>query len=51
MQNRPTRTILGIVTDFLATQPSSQEITDYLLLDDLIDKNREGELKQESSCN
>lgn len=35
MQNAPTRTVFDVVTDFLATEPSPQEIIDYFLPDDL----------------
>ena len=35
MQNAPTRTVFNLVTDFLASEPSSQEIIDYFLPDDL----------------
>ncbi len=49
MQNAPTRTVFDVVTDFLATEPSPQEIIDYFLPDDLqerldylLDKNGEG---------
>lgn len=49
MQNAPTRTVFDVVTDFLATEPSPQEIIDYFLpndlqerLDHLLDKNGEG---------
>lgn len=51
MQNAPIRTVFDVMTDFLATQPSPQEMIDYFLpedlqarLDDLLDKNGEGEL-------
>lgn len=51
MQHTPTRTIFDEITDFLATEPSPQEIIDYYMptdlqarLDKLLDKNREGEL-------
>lgn len=51
MQNVPIRTVFDVITDFLATEPSPQEIIDYFLpddlqvrLDELLDKNREGEL-------
>ncbi len=51
MQSIPTRTVFDVITDFLATEPSPQEIIDYYLpddlqarLDDLLDKNREEEL-------
>ncbi len=49
MQNAPARTVFDVVTDFLATEPSPQEIIDYFLpndlqerLDHLLDKNGEG---------
>ena len=35
MQNVPTKTVFDVVTDFLATEPSAQEIIDYFLPDDL----------------
>ena len=35
MQNTPVRTIFDVITDFLATEPSPQEIIDYHLPDDL----------------
>jgi hypothetical protein len=35
MQNTPTRTIFDVLTDFLATEPSPQEIVAYQLPDDL----------------
>ena len=48
MQAAPTRMIFDVITDFLATEPSPQEIVDYYLpedlqqrLDDLLDRNRE----------
>ena len=51
MQSIPTRTVFDEITDFLATEPSPQEIIDYYMpddlqarLDDLLDKNREGEI-------
>lgn len=51
MQRIPTRTVFDEITDFLATEPSPQEIIDYYLsddlqlrLDELLDKNREGEI-------
>ncbi len=51
MDTTPTRTIFDAVTDFLATEPSPQEIIAYHLPDDLqsrlnelLDKNGEGEL-------
>lgn len=51
MQNTPTRTVFSEITDFLATNPSPQEIIDYRLPEifqtralDLLDRNGEGEL-------
>lgn len=51
MQNTPTRTIFDVITDFLATEPSPQQIIDYFLpedlqtrLDDLLDRNGEDQL-------
>jgi len=51
MQNTPTRTVFDVITDFLATEPSPQEIIDYYMpedlqarLDALLDKNGEGEI-------
>ena len=35
MQNIPTRTVFDEITDFLATEPSPQEIIAYHLPDDL----------------
>lgn len=35
MLNAPTRTVFDVITDFLATQPSPQEIIAYHLPDDL----------------
>ncbi len=35
MQNTPTRTVFDEITDFLATEPSPQEIIAYHLPDDL----------------
>ena len=35
MQNTPTRTVFDVITDFLATEPSPQEIIAYHLPDDL----------------
>lgn len=35
MQNTPTRTVFDVITDFLATEPSPQEIIDYFLPEDL----------------
>jgi hypothetical protein len=51
MQSTPTRTVFDVITDFLATEPSPQEIIDYYMpddlqarLDELLDKNSEGEI-------
>lgn len=35
MQNTPTRTVMDVITDFLATEPSLQEIINYHLPDPL----------------
>lgn len=49
MLNAPSRTVFDAITDFLATEPSPQEIIAYHLpedlqsrLDHLLDKNGEG---------
>jgi hypothetical protein len=54
MQNAPTRTVFNVITDFLATEPSPQEIIAYELpedlqarVHDLLDKNGEGDLTPE----
>ncbi|MFZ4815919.1 MAG: hypothetical protein ACOYL5_15390 [Phototrophicaceae bacterium] len=51
MFHAPVRTVFDVITDFLATEPSPQQIIDYYMpddlqarLDDLLDKNGEGEL-------
>ena len=51
MQPAPTRTVFDVITDFLATHPTSQEILDYRLPDDLqeratelLERNGEGQL-------
>lgn len=51
MLNAPTRTVFDVITDFLATEPSPQEIIDFYMpddlqarLDELLDKNGEGEI-------
>lgn len=51
MLNAPTRTIFDVITDFLATEPSPQEIIDFYMpddlqarLDQLLDKNSAGEI-------
>jgi hypothetical protein len=48
MQSVPIRTVFDVITDFLAVEPSPQEIVDYYLpddlqqrLDDLLDRNGE----------
>ncbi len=35
MLNAPARTVFDVITDFLATEPSPQEVLDYYLPDDL----------------
>jgi hypothetical protein len=35
MQDAPPRTVFDVITDFLATEPSPQEIIDYFLPEDL----------------
>ena len=54
MQNTPVRTVFGEITDFLAKNPTPEEIIAYRLPDDLekrshelLDKNGEGELTQD----
>jgi len=51
MQSIPVPTLLDVVTDFLATEPSPQAIIAYRMphelqarLDELLDKNREGHI-------
>ncbi|TVR18760.1 MAG: hypothetical protein EA396_14145 [Anaerolineaceae bacterium] len=51
MLNPKTRTVFDVVTDFLESEPSPQEIIDFFLpedlqarLDELLDKNGEGEI-------
>lgn len=53
MQNVPARTVSDVVTDFLGSAPSLEEIADYRLPEDLqnrahelLDKNREGTLSE-----
>jgi hypothetical protein len=53
MQNTPTRTVFGEITEFLATNPTPQAIIAYRLPDDLqarahdlLERNGEGELSQ-----
>ena len=54
MQNPPARTVFGVITDFLATNPTPEEIIAYQLPDDLqsrahtlLELNGEGELTPE----
>ena len=54
MQNAPTRTVFGEITDFLVSDPTPQQIIDYRLPADLqarahelLEKNGEGELTPE----
>ena len=54
MQNTPVRTIFGEITDFLATNPTPEEIIAYRLPDylqarahELLEKNGEGELNEQ----
>jgi hypothetical protein len=54
MNNAPIRTIKDVVTDFLGTAPSLEEIAAYRLPDNLqqraqqlLDKNRAGTLSEE----
>jgi hypothetical protein len=54
MQNAPARTVFNVITDFLATEPSPQEIIAYQLPEDLqarvhtlLDKNGERDLTPE----
>ena len=49
MQNAPVRTVFDVVTDFLASEPTPQEILAYHLPDDLqarvdalVERNSEG---------
>lgn len=51
MQNTPTRSVFAVVTDFLASDPTAQEIIQYQLpddlqarLDSLVERNGEGQL-------
>lgn len=51
MLNPTTHTVFDVITDFLATEPSPQEIIDFTMpddlqarLDELLDKNGEGEI-------
>jgi hypothetical protein len=53
MQNAPVRTVFSVITDFLATNPTPQEIIDYQLPDyleerahELLDLNGEGLLSE-----
>ena len=54
MFNAPMRTVFDVITDFLASEPTPEEIIAYQLPDDLqerahelLDKNGEGELTPE----
>lgn len=54
MLNAPPRAVFDVITDFLATNPSPEEIVAYRLPDDLqargselLERNREGELTSE----
>jgi hypothetical protein len=54
MQSAPVRSVFSEITDFLATNPTPEEIIAYRLPDDLqtrahdlLDKNGEGELTPE----
>lgn len=54
MQNIPTKTVFSVITDFLATNPTPQEIIDYRLPDNLqarahylLEQNGEGLLSPE----
>lgn len=54
MQNAPARTVFGEITDFLATNPTPEEIIAYRLPDDLqnrahqlLELNGEGQLTPE----
>ena len=51
MQKAPARTVFDVITDFLASEPSPDEIIAYRLPDDLqarahelVDRNGEGQL-------
>lgn len=51
MQNVPVRTVFDVVTDFLASEPSSEELLAYHLpkdlqarVDELVESNGEGQL-------
>ncbi len=51
MQNVPTRTVFDVITDFLADEPTPNELLNYHLPDDLqarvdvlVEKNGEGQL-------
>lgn len=51
MQDTPVRTVFDVLTDFLASEPTSQEIMAYYLPEDLqaradylLERNGEGEL-------
>ncbi len=51
MQHIPTRTVFDVITDFVASEPTPQEINDFYMPDDLqarrdelLDKNGEGKI-------
>jgi hypothetical protein len=51
LQSAPIRTVFGVITDFLTSDPTSEEIIAYRLppdlearAHDLLDRNTEGEL-------
>lgn len=51
MQTAPIRTVFGVITDFLASDPTPEEIVAYRLPDDLqarahelLERNSEGQL-------
>jgi hypothetical protein len=57
MQDAPIRTVFGEITDFLATNPTPEEIVAYRLPDDLqvrahdlLERNGEGELSTEEQA-
>lgn len=54
MLNAPTRTVFDVITDFLASEPTPEQIIDFFLpedlqkrLDDLLDRNGEDLLAPE----
>jgi hypothetical protein len=51
IETAPVRTVFDVITDFLATNPTPQQIIAYYMpddlqarLDELLDKNSEGEI-------